>query len=151
MTNASPTRRFRFSVRTLFVAVTVLGVWIGYQCNWIRERRAAAMRTESPELHCVPTDEDEGLYTLPRPRPFVLWLFRQPTYASVSVLFEQRPGGVLDAEQLQEFRRLIALFPEAEVSLSGPGGMTVRPDPFPTPFDPAPADDAEDDPFKPAE
>ena len=41
---ASPRRRwFRFSLRTLFAAVTVLcvvGGWVAYQLNWIRERQA---------------------------------------------------------------------------------------------------------------
>jgi hypothetical protein len=31
---------FRFSLRTLFVVVTLLCVWLGYQVNWIRQRRA---------------------------------------------------------------------------------------------------------------
>ncbi len=32
--------RFAFSLRTLFVVVTVLGCWLGYQVNWIRERHS---------------------------------------------------------------------------------------------------------------
>jgi hypothetical protein len=34
-----PRRRFRFSLRTMFVLVTALCVWLGYQLNWIRQRR----------------------------------------------------------------------------------------------------------------
>jgi hypothetical protein len=33
-------RWFRFSLRTLFLAVTVLACWLGYYLNWIRERHA---------------------------------------------------------------------------------------------------------------
>lgn len=29
----------RVSLRTLFVLVTVMAVWLGYQLNWIRQRR----------------------------------------------------------------------------------------------------------------
>lgn len=37
-----PRRRwFRFGLRTLFVLLTVLGVWVGVQMNWLRERREA--------------------------------------------------------------------------------------------------------------
>jgi hypothetical protein len=42
MTETKPKRRwFRFSLRTLFVLVTVVGVvagWVAYQLNWIRQR-----------------------------------------------------------------------------------------------------------------
>jgi hypothetical protein len=42
MTDAKPKRRWlRFSLRTLFVLVTIIGVgagWVTYQLNWIRER-----------------------------------------------------------------------------------------------------------------
>ena len=38
----APERRcFRFSLRTMFVVVTVMGGWLGYCLNWIRERHAA--------------------------------------------------------------------------------------------------------------
>ena len=46
---AIPKRRwFRFSLRTLFVLVTIIGAWLGYQLNWIRQRHeflAARYRT----------------------------------------------------------------------------------------------------------
>ena len=38
MTPAPKPRRFRFSLRTLFVVVTLVGCWLGYQLNWIRQR-----------------------------------------------------------------------------------------------------------------
>jgi hypothetical protein len=40
MTPAPKGRWFRFSLRTLFVVVTVFGCWMGYEVNWIRQRRA---------------------------------------------------------------------------------------------------------------
>ena len=37
----APKRRwFRFSLRTLFVLVTVVGCWLGYSINWIKQRHA---------------------------------------------------------------------------------------------------------------
>jgi len=39
MTRA-PKRRWSFSLRTLFVVVTLGGCWLGYHLNWIRERHA---------------------------------------------------------------------------------------------------------------
>jgi hypothetical protein len=40
VTPAPQRRRFRFSLRTLFVALTVGGVWLGYHVKWIRDRHA---------------------------------------------------------------------------------------------------------------
>ena len=40
MTPAPKRRWFRFSLRTLFVAVTVFGCWLGYYLNWVRQRHA---------------------------------------------------------------------------------------------------------------
>ena len=41
-------RWFRFSLRTLFVVLTVLcfvlGGWVAYQLNWISQRHAAIAR-----------------------------------------------------------------------------------------------------------
>lgn len=33
--------RLRFSLRTLFVLITLLSIWPAYQLNWIRQRRQA--------------------------------------------------------------------------------------------------------------
>ncbi len=35
----TPRRWFRFSLRTMLVVVTLVGCWLGYQLNWIRERQ----------------------------------------------------------------------------------------------------------------
>jgi len=39
-----PRRCFRFSLSTLFVVLTVFGVWLAVQVNWIRERREILRR-----------------------------------------------------------------------------------------------------------
>ena len=39
MTETKPKRRwFRFSLRTLFVLVTIIGKRLGYSFNWIRQK-----------------------------------------------------------------------------------------------------------------
>jgi hypothetical protein len=38
---APPRHWFRFSLRTLFLVVTVAGCWMGYYLNWARERHEA--------------------------------------------------------------------------------------------------------------
>ena len=41
MTSFPKRRRPRFSLRTLFAVVTLFGCWLGYELNWIRQRREA--------------------------------------------------------------------------------------------------------------
>lgn len=43
----SPKRRwFRYSLRTLLVAVMVFGCWLGYELNWIRQRHSVLARDD---------------------------------------------------------------------------------------------------------
>lgn len=37
----TPKRRWSYSLRTLFVVVTVFACWLGYELNWIRQRQQA--------------------------------------------------------------------------------------------------------------
>jgi hypothetical protein len=51
---ASPVRRwFRFSLRTLFVVVTVFACWLGCQLNWIRQRHEHLRRFPEKQFHDV--------------------------------------------------------------------------------------------------
>jgi hypothetical protein len=71
MIDPNPKRHwFRFSLRTLFVLVTIFGVgagWVAYQLNWVRERhkflrtlagdakeRSSFLRSEVPHLYPQP-------------------------------------------------------------------------------------------------
>jgi len=149
MGNALLVRRFRFSLRTLFAAVTVSALWFGYQWNWIRERREAIARTDFPEISAILPDDDDP-HTLARPKPFVLWLFRQPSYAYIYVNFEPR-SRIVDAKQINDFKHIMAIFPEAQVFLHAKSGLTFRPlpnAPLPPPASQESDEDSQDDPFK---
>jgi hypothetical protein len=39
--DATPLRRFRFGLRTLFLVVALVSAWLAYSMNWIRQRREA--------------------------------------------------------------------------------------------------------------
>ena len=55
MTETKPKRRwFRFSLRTLFVLMTVIGVWLGYQASSVRQRKQLLSRLDSV-VHGLPT------------------------------------------------------------------------------------------------
>src|SRR5438046_2000057 len=55
MTSPTPPRRrwFRFSLRTLFVAVTIFGVWLGVQAKWIRDRRVFLSEHDHAEIYVL--------------------------------------------------------------------------------------------------
>jgi hypothetical protein len=49
MTPLPKRRWFAFSLRTLFVVVTLVACWLGYELNWIRQRRDFAARVETED------------------------------------------------------------------------------------------------------
>ena len=62
---APPKRRwFKFDLRTMFVVVTIFGVWLGWQLRVVRERKAilAEIERSGPGL------ADLHLYWLPGPK-----------------------------------------------------------------------------------
>jgi hypothetical protein len=105
--------RFRplhsFSLRTLFVVVTVFGCWLGYQLNWIRQRHEAITAGH------VPSDQDKIV-----PAPGLLWLFGERGHAYVFIR-------VADSDELTtaeeaDLKHIGELFPEADLGAeSGPG------------------------------
>jgi hypothetical protein len=96
MENHSPTRRrwTRYSLRTLFVLLTLVCVYLGWAMNWIRQRREFLNRPDVASFE----------YASVR-APGTLWLF-----------------GEKGVEQLifygseEEMERAEKLFPEAELN-----------------------------------
>jgi hypothetical protein len=111
----SPTRRwFRFSLRTLLVAITIFGLWLGYYINWIHQRRQARKGVEvRGDAWIVRTvNGAETLVKLPPPHPFS-W--------ALAVLGEQPVSGMMlsgsekDASKHALAESYRKLFPEGEV------------------------------------
>jgi hypothetical protein len=133
-----PRRRwFRYSLRTMFVVVTILSVPLGfvaYQLNWIQNRNRELQLDKY-----WPTDGPEGehpsnvsyafayldYFTLTpgtqRPAaPELLGMFGERGYAEVDIAFnvgDMKNGKErqLTLEELKEVERVKRLFPEAEV------------------------------------
>lgn len=93
----TPRRWFRFSLRTLFLIVTILCVWIGYQLNWIRQRHAYFQRP-------FRTFSDREVLTKSE-APFPLGLFGEYGIVQIWVHTDE------------EKRIAKKLFPEAKISL----------------------------------
>ena len=88
-------RWFRFSLRTLFVAVTVFCVWVGYQCNWVRERHKALK-------------ELNRLNVLFDSQKLAPWSIRLIERGVPSIAVD--PDVARDVQRIRELKRL---FPEA--------------------------------------
>jgi hypothetical protein len=102
MNMPTPTRRrwFRFSLRTMFVVVTVVAIFVAYHVNWIRQRHEF-LKTE------VATFPSQS-----RPSaPGLLWMFGEKGVPNLTVL---HPADFVTAE---------SLFPEATLDriLTGHG------------------------------
>ncbi len=122
---ASLRRWFVFSLRTLFVVMTLLGCWLGYQHNWVRKRNN--MRAWVIERHgSVETVKDWGTadydaeLELPGPIeiPWCRKILGDEAVVSVGLPF--------DASE-DEIQRASLLFPEAFCSRQLPPGTGAWP------------------------
>ena len=101
----APRRWVRFSLRTLFLLVTVVGLlagWVVYQLDWIRQRHETLQRASH--------------LGGPTRAPGLLWLFGEQGYREIDIVFDpnKQTGEARASKQVSD------LFPEAEaVSVYG--------------------------------
>jgi hypothetical protein len=103
-------RWFRFSLRGLFIVMTVLAVGPAYQLNWIRQRRDAL----SGGRFSGDTVLADVNPLLPKTvsAPGWLWLYGEPGYVGITMSISERfPQDLTPVEQA-EFDRVLHLFPE---------------------------------------
>src|SRR5438552_1939151 len=114
-------RRLQFSLRTLFVVVTLLCVWLAWEVNWIRQRHAllASHKVFLFDELVGPTPKDT-----PPPAPGMLWLFGETGVQNMVVWTVDRSdaGLPLDSDleafrMSDEYRLAGRLFPEAHLIL----------------------------------
>ena len=103
-----PRRWFRFSLRTFFVLVTVLGVLLGYHIDWIVNRRA--FLRESRAVMEEPGD--------PRNYPFAPGLL--PLLGERGVYSFHKKTWTPE-----EIERAASLFPEAAIVSYVPGNFLI--------------------------
>jgi hypothetical protein len=98
-------RRWTFSLRTLFVVVTVLALWLGYHVNWIRERRALL---DEPNV--------TASFTPMRRAPSIgLCLLGERGANSVFLQYDGWLSGPLNKADEAQKSRASHLFPEAKI------------------------------------
>jgi hypothetical protein len=101
--------RARFSLRTLFVAVTLCAIFLGWQMRWIKQRREYLK--EHPGAYREPDTTDK-----PATAPMLLWLWGEPAQTRLSV---ELPGSkdrklFNPGPEAEEIRKL---FPEAIIQV----------------------------------
>jgi hypothetical protein len=97
----------RFSLRTLFVAVTVLCLWLGYELNWIHLRNE--FLAQAPQAKGLPFCT---MAPVSDSVPFGLRIFGEKRVSGVHLVYQtgERPNG-------DQVERIVGLFPEAEISV----------------------------------
>ena len=107
-------RRFRYSIRALLVAMTLLALFLGYHLHWINQRRAMIASGAIVPFPIVGVKQP--------PAPGMLSLFGEPGYGAISgvknVNAKTRRGSYLvpmreslDSDEMSQ--RVRRLFPEA--------------------------------------
>jgi hypothetical protein len=132
MTPAPKRHWFRFSLRTLFVVVTVFGCWLGYELNWIRQRRELMSR---PNVEALVWATEPPSW--PR-APGLLGLFGEKGRHQIKIVVDLPLAPTdevpLDRQRTADEQALLerakSLFPEAdafEVSLAYMRAIKRRP------------------------
>ena len=121
----TPRRWFRFSLRTLFVLLTVFGVWLGVQVKWIRDRHAAlAWIATSGYSWVVPYGfSAEDFVAKPAPddpcytrAPWSIRMLHESGIARIRI-YRSESGETFDYQSVDEkLRELKRLFPEADIA-----------------------------------
>jgi hypothetical protein len=109
MTAVAPRRWLRFSLRSLFIALTILACWLGYQLNWIRQRREFYAKNEADMLqHCGST----MIGVQYGKAPGLLWLFGESAKPLIVLHVEGNSPEALTPADLERIRQARLLFPE---------------------------------------
>jgi hypothetical protein len=110
--SAPPRRRFRFSLRTLFVLVTVFGVWFGWELKFVRERQAVREELQrNGGIVQTAAEIQQPWFVGTRTIPFWRrWLGDEAMWF-VGPLYD-----LVDEPRIKYLERLVRLFPEADVS-----------------------------------
>ena len=114
-------RWFSYSLRTMFVVLTVFCVWLGYQVNWIRQRTNFIAEQTA---HYVQRGGDPSHWTNSArgtaTAPGLLWLLGETGFEALQfdvAVEDFKPGRPFDSypEIKREKLRVKRLFPEVKL------------------------------------
>jgi len=92
--NEAPKRRWlQFNLRTLFVLITLIACWLGYELNWIRQRHDF-ITEETANCESLRQRGHKDVFTVssvgPGKSPALLWLFGEPRLDYLAFVVESR-------------------------------------------------------------
>jgi hypothetical protein len=103
----------------MFVSVTVLCCWLGYEFNWIRQRKEFRINYMAERQRHRPRELDPWEWTvhaLPDiEAPFALNYFGEAGERAIKVFIDAKDADQVTTIDKQRRRRAQALFPEAVV------------------------------------
>jgi hypothetical protein len=98
------------------VVVTVLACWVGYEWNWIHQRRQYRKFQEDTRVsRRVMLDPGSIPFLEKRPAPALLGMFGEHGYALVETWVGGRDSASLTGSDRDCIRQARRLFPEAEI------------------------------------
>ena len=113
----APKRRwFAFSLRTMFIVVTVFGIlagWVAWNAKWISQRKAFGQRDSG--AHFIV----RAWSTTPTQKPsLVLFCFGEKPVSSLRLTFptEGPSSRKLNGDEVSDVKQAQRLFPEAEIT-----------------------------------
>ena len=118
-----PKRRwFRFSLRMLFAAVTVLAIWLGWQVRWIHQRDEFQAWLKSQEEFAA-AHEHEFVqstgehFSIPKPSRghWLLWIFGKDEVKTLALTFVVDDLAELPPRRDEALVKAAELFPEAAI------------------------------------
>src|SRR5262245_57340168 len=114
MERPAPRRWFRFTLRTLFAAITALCLWVGWEVNWIHRRRAALEELRPKALLLSPLSAERAKKS--GDRLMITWEHAREIPVWRRLLGDESIGWIyFDATAGDEDLRLTReLFPEAD-------------------------------------
>lgn len=98
--------RLRFSLRTVFIVVTLIAIVIGKQVDWIKRRHSFLAEGRAEPGFTWPSDKHPAA-------PGLLWLWGEHGHKSLWLNFWDSDGESLK----QEIEIAQHLFPEAEIEI----------------------------------
>jgi hypothetical protein len=102
-----------FSLRNLFIAISIIAVWLAYEFNWIRQRQVAIAWATSQAERWAGVPVSQRVHFGAR-APWPIRMLGEAGVEQISVVVEKQEVAVKQ-------RELERLFPEANVVVMTPG------------------------------
>lgn len=118
-------RWLRFSLRGMFVVITLFGIWLGFQVNWMRQRQEARRWIEQHEFGDWSRVDPKDVVPT-RPAADAPWILRLQGETRLAYIHLDKSK--LSENDISRIDSLPSLFPEAhQVQIVEPGWTTCWP------------------------